>query len=208
MANEAVKYLAVVSWTNGGTLKGADLRGLFAPGANLSDLNLRGADLSMAKLKGAFMYRVDLRGAKLRDADLNGANLYGANLHHADLTYAQLDGANMPEAKLPRATLHLASLRGANLFRAKLKETKWGDDAIARLAASVALENDPRPMNLFQLEDGSYRINYDYLGWGTVAEVREIAKRKAAMRVYRERELAKEMEDVLDFFEARIARDN
>ena len=73
--NRHIMHLAVVAWANGGTLRGA---------------NLRGADLTLAKL----------RGADLCDTNLAGANLWGANLAGADLGGALLIGANLGGASL------------------------------------------------------------------------------------------------------------
>ena len=88
-------------------LLGADLRGAYLLGANLSGADLRYADLSDA----------NLIGANLRGADLHRANLIGANLRYADLRYASLCHTNLKGADLRDADLSDANLIGADLHR-------------------------------------------------------------------------------------------
>lgn len=95
---------------------GVPLRGLEAPGANLTHIHLPEAFLMEANLPGA-----DLRETGLQRVNLNRANLQGANLEKANLKGADLRGANLREANLTHSDLSGADLRGANLRGAVLR---------------------------------------------------------------------------------------
>ncbi|NES65915.1 MAG: pentapeptide repeat-containing protein, partial [Okeania sp. SIO2D1] len=69
--------------------QGANLRGAYLSGTDLTGANLQGAALSGSNMKGVFLV-----GANLRDTRLNGVELEGADLRGADLTGASLD--NIP----------------------------------------------------------------------------------------------------------------
>ncbi|MBW4661431.1 MAG: pentapeptide repeat-containing protein [Drouetiella hepatica Uher 2000/2452] len=128
---------------------GVPLRGLDAPGselteiqlpkANLSNANLSAADLSNANLSSANLNRAalhqtklsgaNLSGANLSFAELNRANLSSANLSHAnlvcaDLSHVNFSGANLRNTSLSGANLAEAYLTGANLKGAKVSESE------------------------------------------------------------------------------------
>ncbi|MES1241454.1 MAG: pentapeptide repeat-containing protein [Acidobacteriota bacterium] len=113
-------------------LRGADLRDVRLPKADMTDVNLRGADLRKANLNAS-----DLRFADLREADLRGASLSGA-----DLRWAILGGANLFNADLSRARLKEAVLDGIVVNwtdRTLISEILWraaGDDARLRMVAA------------------------------------------------------------------------
>ena len=112
------------------------LRGVVAPGVDLSGLNLVGRDFSGADLHGADLRGCDLRRADLTKANLRGANLnslpasklrralypeerrslyYQTNLSDANLSEADLTGADLRNARLVKSKLRFAKLRGARV---------------------------------------------------------------------------------------------
>lgn len=75
------------TFTDGDSLKDADLRQANLSGADLSDADLTKADLSESDLSGA-----DLTDANLTDADLSGADMEKTVLQGADLSNADIPG--------------------------------------------------------------------------------------------------------------------
>ena len=119
------------------------LRGVVAPGVDLSGLNLVGRDFSGADLHGADLGGCDLRRPDLTKANLRGANLsslpasklrralypeerrslyYQTNLSDANLSEADLTGANLRNARLVKSNLRFAKLRGALFDLIRLEE--------------------------------------------------------------------------------------
>ena len=91
-------------------LKGADLRGVSLPKANLSYADLRNARLSNADLQGTV---------------LQGANLCQSELDGADLSHANLEEAKLWQVNLTRTHLHYAFLKQAKLDATTKIEMKW-----------------------------------------------------------------------------------
>ncbi|MUH00915.1 pentapeptide repeat-containing protein [Scytonema sp. UIC 10036] len=104
------------------------LKGIDAPGANFSEINLRNADLKEVDFNesifsNADLSNADLNGANLFDANLISANLSSANLFFANLSEANLSGANLNGAILFFADLNSADLSNANLIGANLNSS-------------------------------------------------------------------------------------
>jgi len=131
-----VKETLVKAVSSDANLSGADLRGTYLSGADLSDANLSGANLRGTYLSSANLSSANLSGTYLSDAylsgaDLSSANLRGANLSGADLSDANLSGADLRGTYLSGADLSDANLSGANLSSANLRGAKDADYAIA-----------------------------------------------------------------------------
>ena len=153
----------------------------WANGGTLSGADLSDADLSRADLSGA-----DLSGAVLRDAVLRGADLSGADLSRAVLRDADLRGADLSRA----------DLSGADLSRADLRGAKYQDDTLAvRIAAADRM--DGYAFHLFRLEDGSHKVTAG-CRWFTIPEYRSHVAAE-----YPDTPKAREMLDILEFFERR-----
>jgi uncharacterized protein YjbI with pentapeptide repeats len=98
------------SLDEGGSLEGADLRGL-----DFSDLDLQGADFTGANLAG-----VPFRKTKLQQANFTKANLAKADFSEADMKQANAAEADFSGAKMQRTVLKEADLTGATLVKADL----------------------------------------------------------------------------------------
>lgn len=96
-------------------LRGLDLRGIKAKGADL-----RGTDLRDARLCGG-----DLRDVDLRDAQLSRSDLTGADLSRARLSWANAVSSVLTEANLSSADCRGTDLRNADLHRAILIQTDF-----------------------------------------------------------------------------------
>lgn len=93
-----LKLLQLHEWLLGkqGTEKNFDnvnLRGVYLPGANLSEMSFIGADLSEANLQDADLSRARLVQTQLDQTDLTGATLTGAFIEEWNITTdTKLDG--------------------------------------------------------------------------------------------------------------------
>lgn len=143
-------------WKKSYDFRNANIREVFATGANLiaADMqgveaqraNFEGADLSFANLKGqnTDLSAVNLTGAKLRFAQLDDAILWSANLHSGDLEAATLNGAILERANLQEANFSWANLRRALFTGADLRATNfaWTDLREATLVEARLLSVD------------------------------------------------------------------
>lgn len=115
-------------------LRGLDLRGLRAEGADFSRSDLSGANLFSSRLEGATFYGSRLDGTEFGQAKLAGANLEGAiasraGFGGADLGETRLSGARFEEASLTEVRLESSqgigvSFRGARLAGARLSDAE------------------------------------------------------------------------------------
>lgn len=117
-----------------------DLRGLYAPGADLVGADLRGARLHAACLAGARLARANLAGADLVGCDLAGADLTDADLRGADLTDALLDDAVLTNVALQGACVagvlgDPLSMAFARMDRATIERSGLSDGDVARFAS-------------------------------------------------------------------------
>lgn len=117
-----------------------DLRGLYAPGADLVGAELRGARLQAACLAGARLARADLSGADLTGCDLSGADLTDANLSGAELSDALLDDAVLTNVDLRGASLagvlgDPLSMAFAVMDRHTIERSGLSDGDVARFVA-------------------------------------------------------------------------
>ena len=117
--------LANMDLRDAGTLAGAALTALRAPGSVMAGMNLRGAQLQGARLAGADMSGCDLSGADLRGADLSGCDLRHANLRGARLTPLALGGERLLPVNLDNAVCRYADLRTARFDRPRLNNTDF-----------------------------------------------------------------------------------
>ncbi|MEP6017044.1 MAG: pentapeptide repeat-containing protein [Paracoccaceae bacterium] len=92
-------------------LRGANLKGAFIVGLDLSDTSLLG---------------IDLRGATGAWSNLQGSDLRYSELGTADLRFAQLDGSNLSHSNLVITDLQHASLVGVTAHGAYLNQTDLG----------------------------------------------------------------------------------
>lgn len=129
-------------------LAGRDLRGLYAPGADLVAAQLAGAKLQAAGLPGARMARADLSEVDLSGCDLAGADLTGANLCGADLTDVLVDDAIFASADLRGARFggilgEPLSLAAARMDRETIERSGFSDADVARLLARGVTIDSP-----------------------------------------------------------------
>ncbi len=120
----------------------ADLRELYLPCGDFSELELRGSNLAGADLRrslwrrarllrvhlgGADLREADLREATLTEVDLRGARLRGANLVAVDLRSChppeELEDCNLSDARLEGLDLRRMRLQGADLRGAHFQGT-------------------------------------------------------------------------------------
>lgn len=99
------------------------LKGLDAPGAELTEIILPHANLSKANLFESDLTNANLTYANLDNANLSQAKLSGANLSHAKLGFANLSQANLSSVNLNSANLICTNLSNANLSGADLRDT-------------------------------------------------------------------------------------
>ncbi|ELS03641.1 putative low-complexity protein [Xenococcus sp. PCC 7305] len=104
------------------------MKGLFASGADLRNIDLHGADLSNADFQDA-----DLRGANLSNTNLSNANLANADFSNVNLANARLSGSDLSEANFVEANLNNVDFVGAiitdtNFVRANLERAYFGDN--------------------------------------------------------------------------------
>ena len=119
-------------------LRHTDLRGLDAPGinlshtrldeANMSEAILNGANLTQTKMSGtilsnALMSMVKLQGATLDRADLSGVNMLWGNLLNASLIKVNLSRAILLDTKLDNASLSEADLSSTQLYASYFSNT-------------------------------------------------------------------------------------
>ncbi len=119
-------------------LRHTDLRGLDAPGINLSQMRLDEANMSEATLNGAnltqtkmsgtnlgrtLMSMVKLQGALLDRADLGGVNMLWGNLLNASLIKVDLSHAVLLDTKLDNASLSEADLSSTQLHASYFSNT-------------------------------------------------------------------------------------
>ena len=83
----------IVGVMPGANLRGAYLRLVDLPRANLIGANLGGANLMFSRLAHASLRGADLSKANLTRSDLRFADLRGADLSEANLDYVYLDDA-------------------------------------------------------------------------------------------------------------------
>lgn len=129
-------------------LSACDLRGLYAPGADLVGARLSGVRLQASSLAGARLARADLSDADLSGCELAGADLTDANLRGANLTDALLDDAILTNADLRGACLlgvlgDPLSLAFARMDRATIERSEWDDQDVARFVARGADFQEP-----------------------------------------------------------------
>lgn len=103
------------SWI-GASLEGAQMDGIKALNADLSDTDLRSARITDADLRKATFDRSNLSHARL-----GRSNLMEASLIHSDLTHCWLDDCNLYAATFMDTILDHARLTGANLDATILK---------------------------------------------------------------------------------------
>lgn len=100
---------------------GVPLRGLDAPGAELTEIQLPKANLSNANLTAADLSNADLSDTNLNQANLHQTKLSGVNFSGANLSFAKLSRANLSSANLSTTNLICADLSHANLSGANLR---------------------------------------------------------------------------------------
>ena len=125
----------------GAEVRGLNLTGLVARGADLQHAgflrtNLAGAQLNAAKLCGSKLELADLTGARLTGADLREArllqaiakgavftraNLAGSSREQLQAENADFSGTELADANCLMANFALAKLTGANLSGARLE---------------------------------------------------------------------------------------
>ena len=115
-----------------------DLTGWNLRGCNLAGVDATGANFAEADLRDCNLAGVDASGADFNSADLCGANLAGVNasrarFENADLIGANLSGANLQEAKL--YWLYKVNFTGANVRRAVLDVSSEVREQLEREAA-------------------------------------------------------------------------
>jgi uncharacterized protein YjbI with pentapeptide repeats len=105
-------------------LRYADMTGMFA----------ENADLSQATLERGALNRAVLRNASLRQANLNHATLRRTQMQGADLRRAQLFGATLAQADLAKANLTQADLRNSDLSGASVANANFSRANLSNLA--------------------------------------------------------------------------
>jgi len=108
-------------------IEGAVLRGVQAPGADLSKATIKRAALSGAELKGA-----DLRGSSWSECDLSGLQATGALLDGAWWSGCGLNGAVLDKATGRGVRCEVGHLGGSDWSEAKLEDAKFEDCELSR----------------------------------------------------------------------------
>ena len=106
---------------------GVDLRGRSLRYANFREAWIPGARFDEADLRGANFYLAYGEGSSLRQADLSGATFSFAQFNNADFGGAVLRGIEARRSKLNAANFSGASVLGANLANAELNGADLGN---------------------------------------------------------------------------------
>ena len=130
----SLRYMDPTYWN----LRGCNLAGVDATGANFAETDLRGCNLA----------GVDASGADFNSADLRGANLAGLAANSANFDNANLSGANLSRGNLQEARFSLSRLddtifTGANVRRAVLHVSNEVRERVEREAARGKLFGPP-----------------------------------------------------------------
>jgi uncharacterized protein YjbI with pentapeptide repeats len=104
----------------GGILTGADLRDAQLSRSDLTRADLAGARLSWANAVGTTLIDANLSGADCRGADLRNAGLRRAILIQTDFRGATVTYGDLTEANLEGAGLNGTNLTGSDLVKANL----------------------------------------------------------------------------------------
>lgn len=108
-------------------IEGAVLRGVQAPGADLSKATVKRAALGGAVLKGA-----DLRGSSWSECDLPGVQATGALLDGVWWSGCGMGGAVLDKATGRDVRCEAGDLRGSDWSEAKLEDVKFEDCELSR----------------------------------------------------------------------------
>jgi uncharacterized protein YjbI with pentapeptide repeats len=117
----SLRYMDLTGWN----LRGCNLAGVDATGADFTETDLRGCNLAGVDASGADFNSADLRGANLTGVNASGANFNSAQLHGANLTGVNASGANFDNANMSGANLSRANLQEASLNVYRLVDTNF-----------------------------------------------------------------------------------
>ena len=125
------------------SLRYMDLTGWNLRGCNLAGVDATGADFTETDLRGCNLAGVDASGADFNSAELGGANLAGVNASRARFGNANLSGVNLSGANLQEARLSghrsdgldYTNFTGANVRRARIRGSNGVREQVEREAA-------------------------------------------------------------------------
>ena len=113
------------AWLPGALLIGADLRNV-----KMESANMNGADFSRAQMNEGVFCSAKMNYARLEGARMNGTNLHLSELKSADLQWSEMNGASLHRALLPQANLKGAEMNGADLGDADFSRAEMADVSI------------------------------------------------------------------------------